>query len=73
MRRVCLVCNKGSSNSKPELLKELAEKYLDVEEINYVFYSDPDKIDKEVEQASKNGYELFIVAGGDGTLSMVLF
>ncbi|MGM0405467.1 MAG: diacylglycerol/lipid kinase family protein [Thermoplasmatota archaeon] len=71
MERVCLVCNKGSSNSKPDLLKELAEKYLDAEDIKYVFRSDPDKIDKEVEQALKNGFELFIVAGGDGTLSMV--
>ncbi|MFP4001825.1 MAG: diacylglycerol/lipid kinase family protein [Thermoplasmata archaeon] len=67
-----MVCNEGSSSSDPELLEELAEKYLDVEEIKHVFHSDPDKIDKEVEQASKNGYELFIVAGGDGTLSMAI-
>ncbi|MFW6040727.1 MAG: diacylglycerol/lipid kinase family protein [Thermoplasmatota archaeon] len=72
MKRVCLVCNEESSNSEPELLKELAEKYLDVQEKKYVFHSNPDKIDKEVEQASKNGYEIFIVAGGDGTISMVV-
>lgn len=67
------IINPKSGNSQPERIEELFQNYLSEHptEGEYLVTSDIQVIEQRTRQAKEEGCDLFIVAGGDGTVSIV--
>jgi YegS/Rv2252/BmrU family lipid kinase len=69
-----VVVNPVAGLSQPEAVRDTIQSALQAKEIPFEVYetTGKDNLRKKVRDAVKQGYELFISAGGDGTLSGVI-